>query len=175
MLEIHAPLPDLTRDSPRRFEFLTTALWAILAPHGETMFWIWNGVPIYVGYRMHFTTLFRDVLYMVEALLAAPEGRRACSFRESQLVTVWQFVWSAGILQVDAEWYEAPGRLESVLAERSHIEMPLQDFLAEWKMPLRRILDALDELGIVITDDAALLERIRRAEAAIPRGGAIYR
>ena len=175
MLEIHAPVPHLARGTARRFDFLGTALWSILASRGESLFWIWNGVPIDVGYRVPFSSAYRDVLDVVETLLSAPEGRSSGHFIHHRLVADWEFAWSAGMLTLDSKWHDTPGHVEPLLAERPRIEMPVEEFLAEWKMPFRRLIDALDELGVVIDQDPGLLQRLRRAEAAIARFGSIYR
>jgi hypothetical protein len=175
MLEIHAPPPVLVPSEQRRFSTVEDALFAIWATRGEQMFWIWNGVPIRVAYRVVFSSLFRSVLGVVEALIDRPAGDGPYGLREGEIIAQLEMAWGSGVVAIDAEWHLTPGRLEMLLAARRKIEMPIADFLAEWKMPLARIVESIATSGVEIDKEAPLLERVRRAEAAISQPGRIYR
>ncbi len=176
MLQIHAPQPLLEPIHNREFPGLRTALGTVLAPAGEGMTWIWNRVPVRVGYRTPFSDAFVDVLFFVEALLGpARSGHHSSRFCEYALTADWNLAWHDGQLVVDSAWYKVLGADETLLRQRSRLEMPVPDFLAEWKMPLRRLVDALDLTRSSCPDDQAKVDRLRRIEAALPHFGAAYR
>jgi hypothetical protein len=175
MLIIQASPPVLSTSAAKAYGFVRSAIGALFRPHSDAMFWIWNGVPVRIGYNEPFSVLYRDALELVESCLASDEGGGPHSFFEADIATEWNLTWSAGTLRVEATWARAPGGVEKLLQERPRIEMPMADFLAEWKMPFRRVLDAFAATEVVIEDDPDRLERIRAAEAAIPRFGRLYR
>jgi hypothetical protein len=175
MLIIQASPPVLSTSATRSYSSVRSAIGAVFKPHSDAMFWIWNGVPVKIGYNEPFSILCRDALELVENCLASDHGGGPHSFFEADVITEWNLTWSAGDLRIDATWARAPGRVEKLLQERPRIEMAMADFLAEWKMPFRRVLDAFAAAEVVIEDDSDLLERISAAEAAIPRFGRLYR
>jgi len=159
-----------------------SAMRAVIKRFTESMYWVWNGVPIAVGYAEPFSVILDNALGLVEACLGQPQGAGPYGFHEEDLITEWSVAWANGDLRIDAKWHSAPGGVEVLLRERSRIEMPLDRFVAEWKMPFRRILDALDGrgtpgvVGVKIEEaEQEMLARLRAAETAIPTFGWLYR
>ncbi|WP_437640229.1 hypothetical protein [Sorangium sp. So ce854] len=174
MFTIQAPAPQLRAAPPTSYVSVGGAIRGVFKRFTESMFWIWRGVPLAIGYAEPFGVIYRDVLGFVEACLAADRGAGRYGFHEADVIAHWDLAWGDGALRIDAIWYAAPGGLEKVLQERARIEVPLAEFLAEWKMPLRRVLDAFDRVGVTIEEEPDVLLRLRAAEAAIPAFGWRY-
>lgn len=181
MFYIQAPVPMLNPNRSRTYPSVGDAMRGVIQRVTETMYWVWNGVPIAVGYGEPFGVLLLNVLGLVEACLAKPAATWPFGLREEAFVARWTPTWADGDIRIDAEWHSAPGGVEPLLRERPRIEMPLDQFLAEWKMPLRRVLHALDGAGnpaaavTIGANDQETLARLRAAEAAIPALGWLYR
>jgi hypothetical protein len=180
MFTIQAPAPALSRSAPCAYSTVSAAISKTIAPLTESMHWVWNELPLRIGYVDPFATVLgRIVLPLLELLLSKDEGTTPDGFHEHALVADWEVAWASGAIRIDSRWYEA-GRLTTLLGERSRIEMPLADFIAEWKMPLRRIVDAFEAAGVEIERDDEGREdethrRLLRVESSIPRFGRLYR
>lgn len=183
MLRILAPAPALTpafatgpeAGADRSFAGLRTALGSLLAAEGETMTWTWNGIPLRVGYRAPFSDAYHDVLGCVEALLQSPaSGKTICRFTEYALMADWTLAWNDHHLTVDALWHQVHGADLDLLRRHPRLEMPVPAFLAEWKMPLRRLVETLDRTGATCPSDPGSIDRLRRLEAALPAFGRAY-
>lgn len=175
MFYIQAPAPALRRSPATSYDSIGSAIRGVIEHVTEGMYWVWNGVPVRIGYVEPFSVLFGTPLGLVAACLARDHGAGAYGFREHDLITQWSVSWASGNIRIDAVWHEAPGGLEPVLQQRPSIAMPLDEFLAEWKMPFRRILDAFDRVGVTVGDDEERLARLRAVETALPRPGWLYR
>jgi hypothetical protein len=175
MFYIQAPMPALRRPAEKTYASLGQAIRASVRRFTEEMFWVWAGVPISVGYAEPFGTLYRSTLGMLEACISKDRAAGTYSFHEAAIDTEWHVAWGDGVVHIDSTWFRAPGGLEIVLRERASIELPLADFIAEWKMPLRRVLDVLEGAGVTVAGaDEETLARLRATEAAIPRAGWLY-
>jgi hypothetical protein len=176
MFYIEAPAPALDRSAPRDYPTVSAAIATIFAPVTQSMYFTWKGIPVRVGYAEHFHALVAPVLVLVGELLATNEGSARCSFDARGLVTDWSLTWSGNRIRIDSVWKNSPGDLTDLLNEHASVELPYDELVWEWKMPLRRVLDAFEEHGVSIdAGDADTLRRLRAAEAAIHKAGFRYR
>jgi hypothetical protein len=175
MFYIQAPAPALRRPATTTYVSIGSAIAGVIERFTEEMYWVWNGVPVRVGYVEPFSVVLGTPLGLIEACLADDHGAGTYGFREEELIAHWSVVWANGGIRIDAVWHGAPGGVEPLLQQRPSIAMPLDEFLAEWKMPFRRILDALDRSGATVGEDEDRLARLRAVEAAIPQFGWLYR
>lgn len=171
MLYIQASNPR-RRARPQSAPSLGAALRAAFVRHTESLYVVWRGVPVRIGYAEPLGVLLPDVLGMLERLLAEPAGGGDYGITEDGLSFRWRLAWADGTLTIRGQWFVVPGELEAVLAARAEVSMPVADFLAEWKMPLRNVIDAIDGVAIEGAPDA--VARVKAIEAAIPRPGWLY-
>jgi hypothetical protein len=162
--------------TPDRREQVTlrTAMAAAFAMRTESLLVVWNGVAVPIRFHDQLYFVLIRVADAIDRMLAQPSGETAVHLIESGLAFDWRFSWHAGSLTLDSSWFEIPGGIEKVLTERSTVVLPVEEFIAEWKMPMRFVLDALDHAGIVVTVQTDMLDLVRQIEAAIPRFGWLY-
>jgi hypothetical protein len=164
--------------NPRRRERVETALSlgaavrAAFERHTESIYVVWRGVPVRIGYAEPLGVLLPELLGMLERLLAEPAGGGDYGITEDGLSFRWRLAWSDGNLTIHGQWFVVPGELEAVLAERAEVSIPVADFLAEWKVPLRNVIEAID--GVAIEGAPQAVTRLKAIEAAIPRPGWLY-
>lgn len=153
---------------------LSSAVTRVFAATTEDAVLTWNGVAVLLSYKHNLSVLLPEVLDMLEACLAAPEGEQLVGFGSDSFRADWRLRWSAGQLALNGRWSCIRGSYESLLNERPDIALPLDDFLAEWKAVLERIVRAIDANGIRLDEGDDRLDRLRALEAAIPRYGLRY-
>lgn len=174
MMFIQASSPRRRAVGPTALS-LSDAIARAFEPVTEYMFIVWNGLPIRIGWSEPFDQLIRSVVPLVGRLLAEQSGRGAYGMHENRLAFEWNVEWADGKLVIESRWSTAPGALEAELGKRSRLEMPIADFVSEWKMPLKIAIEALE--GVTIEPDHTGIDKLaelRRVEAAIPRFGSLY-
>jgi hypothetical protein len=147
----------------------------VFVEYTEDAVLVWNRVPILVGYDCSLGEILPEVVDMLEACAAAPEGEQLVRFGSASFRAHWRLRWSAGQLTIHGKWSAVAGAYEALLNERAEISMSLDDFRAEWKAPLERIVHAVDTSGIRLDAGDDGIERLRRLVAALPRHGYRYR
>jgi hypothetical protein len=158
------------RQRPEAALSLGDALRSAYERHTESLYVVWRGVPVRIGYAEPFGVLLPELLGLLERLLAEPAGGGDYGINEHGLAFRWRISWADGMITLHGSWFVVPGELEAVLATRAEVTVPVADFLAEWKVPLRNVIAAID--GVAIEGDP--LDRVKRIEAAIPRPGGLY-
>jgi hypothetical protein len=153
---------------------LSSAVSRVFEENTEDAVLVWSYVPILLSYNGNLSEIMPEVLDMLEACLAAPQGEQLVRFGSSSFRAHWQLRWSAGQLAIHARWSSVRGRYEDLLNQRAELALPLADFLAEWKAVLAIILGAIDASGVRLDPGDDRLDRLRAVEAALPRYGLRY-
>jgi hypothetical protein len=115
-----------------------------------------------------------DLPPMLRSLIDDDEGRFHVHFGSDTFNVVWDLAWRGDSLTVDSNWYSVHGGYEDLLNARPTLDVGRQDFICEWKPLLRRVLDAVDESGIEISDRSDV-DSLRDLDSLIREPGILYR
>jgi hypothetical protein len=107
----------------------------------------WNHVRVPINYKYDLSVVWEDVINMLRRLASQPAGNTECKLASSTLRATWHLSWRANRLEVSSEWHEVVGDVQSILNQRNRIDLPLDEFLAEWKLLLIKVVEALQIAG----------------------------
>lgn len=174
-LYIQASHPRTLRPESVEARSLSSAISRLFAADTEDAVLTWNAIPVLLGYRYDLAVMAPELLDMLEACTAAPDGDHTASFASSSFTVQWRLSWRAGLLDITSQWLAIRGNYERLLAQHSKLSLPVAELLAEWKAPLELIVRAVDDAGVHLVDGDDSLDRLRRLTAAIPEYGKLYR
>jgi hypothetical protein len=148
----------------------------VFAASTEDAVLTWNYVPVLLGYKYNLSVMLPEILDMLEACTATPEGEHIVQFGSDSFLVDWRLRWSGGQLALHGSWSCIRGNYQALLNERPDISLPLDEFTAEWKAVLERIVGAIDASGIQLEAGDERLDRLRALIARLPpRYGKRYR
>jgi hypothetical protein len=115
-----------------------------------------------------------DLLPMLDDPLGAAQGARPVYWSSTTFMANWDIQWADSRVVINARWKSVSGGYEDLLNSRNRIEVDQQQFVGEWKVPLQRIIAAVEQSEIHLVDAEGSFARLRRIEAAIPACGRLY-
>jgi hypothetical protein len=135
---------------------------------------VWNNVRIPIDYKYDMSVIIDDVLDMLEQVMSARSGSHRVTFASDTFNSVWELEWEDDRLSISPIWLSVRGPTDVLTSACGRIESEKEHFLAEWKVPFKRIVTGLQTSGISLLD-ASEYERLARVEASIRRYGRLYR
>ena len=135
------------------------------------MRWGYIFIPIDYGELARMSV---NLIWMLKELTCG-EGECELHWFSNELRAKWDLVWRSSQLTVAADWEEVPGNLASILAAQDFkLSIGLEDFFAEWKMPLAKIIAALRNAGYA-KGQIPELDQLEEIFQKIPKFGRLYR
>lgn len=171
---IQACTPALDEAAGREFEDLADAIQGLFVMETEDAILFWNWVPIRISYKYDLSVMIDDLLPLLSAMIGTEAGRKEVEWGSNTFRATWAVEWGAGQVRIVGQWDSVAGAYEALLNSRATVEIDRDVFLHEWKMPLRRIVEALGAVNPSITDHESLAA-LHRIEAAIAKPGSLYR
>lgn len=118
-------------------------------PHvTESWFLIWQGIPLPMPYDDHFTRYVMPNI--LRKMVEKSEGHEVGGPTEQDYSFLWEMKWKDNKIEITADWLSPPCRSEIhvlLQSECSTLTLSLDDFLAEWKMLLRKYIEIYDKLN----------------------------
>ena len=108
---------------------------------------VWGGVPIVLNYKFDMSVMIEDIIWMLAAIQADDSAQFAIEWPSNSFDTTWNLRRKGGTVTCEACWRRISGGVEILLKEVPSITMSIEQFLAEWKAPLIRVAEALEEVG----------------------------
>jgi len=149
------------------------ALETIFPMFTEDAIIVWKRWFIPLSYKYGFSCLIDDLIIIVSAVLAVDTGRISVVWPCSEFQARWTVSWTQEDVQIDSEWMSAPGQLLEMLKKAGPVQLKRSEFLAEWKMPFTKIVEALKVSGY----NAKNLKDMPSFEwlaSALPKGAYLY-
>ena len=126
-------------------ESLAEAFNTVFPMNAEAMMLIWNGIYVPINYKYDLGVMIDDVLLMCDRVLTSDDGQSRINWPSNTFDATWSLTWEGGIISIGAAWRSVSGNVVALLS--SSLVLPVEDFVAEWKQPLRVCCDALVDAG----------------------------
>lgn len=107
----------------------------------------WNGVSIALSYKYDFSVIIDDLVEMLETIQSSSNGNHMVSWSSNTFLATWNLTWDKHLITCTATWNSISGNIEDVLTKTGNISLPVEEFLAEWKKPLERVIAGLKQAG----------------------------
>jgi hypothetical protein len=164
-------IPDESYD-----DSLKEVIEAIFPYECELIFIVWNGLPVPIMYKYDLSLIINSILSLINLLLFHEDRNFSVNLACFTFSTSWHFNLSDGVLIITSAWrIEGENKkqeYEDRLNEYNRIEIKKSDFLAEWKMLLQKIIEAIEKSNLKV--DKKSLRYLHKTEKAIPRFGRQY-
>jgi hypothetical protein len=128
------------------------ALSKVFEAYTEDAFLIWNDIPVRMTYEHDLYVNLYDMHMLLKSLLELEEGSGRIGWGSDTLNATWNVEWRNNNIKVSSHWNSVAGGYEDLLNSRSNLETSKDLFLREWKMLLRKVIDAIRQSGVIITD-----------------------
>ena len=134
---------------------------------------LWNLIPVRINYKYDLSVMIDDLAPLLEALCMRDAGSLPVAFGSNSFNAEWNVRWNGGHVRIQADWHSVAGRYEDVLNSRQNLECGQTEFLQEWKMLLKKVIEVVERSGIDLADRHRF-EQIRSIEARIVYPGILY-
>ena len=153
---------------------LPEALQAMFPMETEDAIVAWNHVLIPVSYKYDLSVILEDVLELLNRLVGKRRDSFSISFGSDTFQTKWQVTQVSADLRIESHWSGVSGSIEPLLNQRSLLEIPVTEFLSEWKELLRMVLDCCQRSGLSEMDCQGI-RALHQMVRQIPGNGRLYR
>jgi hypothetical protein len=154
-------------------EDISTAIEAVFPTETEDAILVWNGVYVPINYKYDISVIYREIMDLVRFLLTGDSASTRIEWPSNTFRACWDIERLGESIRISSVWYSVAGGLEETLNQRSIVELPRSQFLAEWKILLRKLIDALEGLQLGRASAEELLI-IKELESRISDTGRLY-
>lgn len=133
----------------------------------------WNRIPVRISYKYDLYVMMDDILPTLGEVLNTEEGSSHVRWASNTFDGAWDIQWRQGRITVIAEWNKIVGGYENTLQDQPQIEATVDEFLAEWKGLLGKVLEAVDREGVDV-EDRTNLDILKHIMASVPHYGQLY-
>jgi hypothetical protein len=171
---IQASNPAFLNAAESYDDSLKEVIEAIFPYEAENAYLVWNGFPIKMQYKYDVSMIMEAVLALLEILLSSsnipgiPIDIDCFSFSTS-----WYVRCLEDSISITSKWQRIEAGYEDVLNSDNQLEIKKDDFMKEWKMLLRKVIEAIEQSNIKA--DKKSLRRLYDIEKAIPKFGIRYK
>lgn len=119
---------------------------AMFSENDESMYLFWHQIPIRFHYTFDCFASLGNIIDTLELIAENSVGNTQLIFLTETVSGQWSLSWKDEIVTIDSIW---TGREEvklyaEALNSAGKVEMKIESFLAEWKLPLIQVLNAID-------------------------------
>jgi len=171
---IQASAPQCATSFSATDRSLSDAIETVFLLETEDAFIVLKHHFIPLGYKYGFSCMIGDLIDLITAVQVDDAGKMMIEWPCNSFHARWSVSWTMEDVQIDSQWISVPGGLTELLNQAGPIALKKSAFLAEWRMPLNRILAALIASGYNQTNfkELSILERL---VSALPKRGYLYR
>jgi hypothetical protein len=148
---IQASDPLIWDQTGKEVEEYYQALPYIFEENTEDAIVIWNDIVVPVNYEHDLYLSISYIHILLKNLLDAEKGEGQVSWGSNIFMATWDVEWENNNVKISSHWDNVVSG-EDLLNSRNYMEIPKDMFLQEWKMLLRKIIDAINQSGVVITN-----------------------
>ncbi len=171
---IQASCPRITGIFDIEAESLSDAIESSFPLLTENAVFVWQHVPILVGYKYDISIMIDDILEILEVLRKEDSGKKTIHWVSNTFAHVWHLSWDSTQLVINAEWGSVSGGTEQLLQNRGSVTLTKQSFSSEWRKVLQNLITALSKSGYS-EDGLPGMKRLVHEYEAIETEGNIYR
>lgn len=171
---IQANNPFVQIPLQKEYEQISSAIQNIFPMETEDLILRWNRMPIKVEYKYDLSILIDDIIYMLEKLIFESKGEYRVGWGSDTFRGSWQLTWENNIITIKSIWDSIVGNYIDALNKENKIQLELNNFISEWKIVLKKIIESFEKAGIVITEERDLLNKMYEIESKIPKYGKLY-
>lgn len=107
----------------------------------------WNGVSVAISYKYDLSVMIDDLMNALITMRSASVGELVVEWSSNTFQATWQIAWNEQECVCAATWNSVSGGVERLLSETGAVHISRDDFLAEWKAPLERVVSVLRRAG----------------------------
>jgi hypothetical protein len=171
---IQASDPLIWNQNNVEVEDFRQAFRKVFEEYTEDAFLIWNDIPVRLTYEYDLYLHLDSILSLLECLLTLEEGTFKFGWRSDEsFIFDWDIKWKSNDIEITSQWISIVGGYEDLLNSRNHLILPIHMFLSEWKMVLKKIIDAINQSGIIIKNKE-VFESLCKIESKIEVPGYLY-
>jgi hypothetical protein len=171
---IQASDPLIWDQSNVEVEDFWRAFRKVFEEYTEDAFLIWNDIPVRLTYEYDIYLHLDSILILLEGLLNSEEGTFKLGWHSDEsFITDWDIKWANNNIDIKSQWISISGGYEDLLNSRNHLELPIHTFLCEWKMLLKKVINAINQSGIVISNKDEF-DFLCKIESGIKNPGYLY-
>ncbi|MDZ8055685.1 MAG: hypothetical protein RMX68_026880 [Aulosira sp. ZfuVER01] len=159
--------PKVLQPNDKEFNDFAELIEAIFPMQTEDVFLIWNWVPVRLNYKYDLSVMIEDLIPLLAKLIDSDSGSHRVYWGSNTFRAEWIIDWANGQLNIASQWDSIAGNYEELLNSRSKLEISQDLFLREWKALLRKIVELIDNMNIIVTDTDNLNNLIK-IENSIP-------
>jgi hypothetical protein len=170
---IQASDPIIWDQTNIKVETYYGALSKIFEEYTEDAYLIWNDIPVRITYEHDLYVNLDCILVFLKKLLESQEGTHRLSWGSDTFNAIWNIEWANSNVKITSRWNSISGGYEDLLNSRNYLEFPIDLFLHEWKMLLKKIINAINQSGIFIKEKEGF-ESLCKIESEIKTPGYLY-
>ncbi len=155
------------------YQDLSDAIQSLFPTNTEEAIFVWNNVPIRLSYKYDMSIIVTEAVDRVSQILDSSSGQQTITWSSNTFHAEWTLRWKSDELTIQSKWFAVAGRLEDKLNLNSLLRMHLHDFISEWKLPFKMVINALD-VSRSRVEASNEIANLRRIEATLPRLGKLY-
>lgn len=171
---IQASAPQCTASYSATDMSLSDAMETVFLLETEDAFIVWKHHFIPLDYKCGFSCIIGDLIDLINAMLVEDAGRMMIEWPCNTFHAKWGVSWTKEDMQIESQWVSVPGGLTELLNQAGPVALKKSSFLAEWRMPLNRVLGALIASGYNRMNFKEL-SNLERLVSALPQRGYLYR
>lgn len=164
--------------SKNEFDTLSEATDELFLPTKEKGLFLWNTIPVSFDYRQDFTILLTEIINALWTIYYSDRGDVLCKFQTQNLDFSWRIQWDPNQFCMDSEWRKVNGGLEKSLNSDaiSRIYCTRTEFLAEWKLPMTQLYQAVKskEISFEDLDSQEVILKVESLLESINQRGVFY-
>ncbi len=126
---------------------VSDAIETVFPLNTENAFIVWKGFYIPLSYKYDFSIIIADVIKILQLMIVNDVGQIKNVWPSNTFQATWNLTWGAEDVRIDAQWNSLFGCSIESLNRAGSVVLKKSAFLAEWRMPLSKILVALTVSG----------------------------
>lgn len=170
---VQAGYPQATNAHDEDDQDLSDAIQTVFPLNTEDALLAWNCVYLRLGYKYDIAVMIEDLMTIIEGLLHDEVGSLQIHWTSNTFPAVWNVNWTGGIVTIHSIWHSSLGGLETLLKARPQVELPIIDFISEWKLPFVIVEQGLKAAGYT-TVQIPQIKRLEELLKQMPRFGSLY-
>jgi len=153
---------------------LNEAVETVFPMRTECALLVWNNCFVALSYKYDVSAILGDVIGLLEAITEQASGDMEIHWPSNTFSARWMIEWFDRTTRIESEWIRVVGVPETVLNESRSVTMAKEDFVAEWREMMLRVVSALRCSGYTEENFSAMRPLVRTVER-IPFSGILYR
>lgn len=139
----------------------------------EFLILLWNSFPIRMDYQEDLPVIAADVVSFLHEIQSHKKGTYLWKIDSKNIKGELNISWEDWYLKLNASWLQLPGGFHQALGAFTEVELLTNDFLAEWKLPVRQFQEALERSGTRVLE-SGIVEKLQSVVQKLDQSGRLY-